>query len=183
MSYGLTFQTNYTWSHALNNFGPNGQEGIFGIGGINTCGCGRSLDYGPDAGDDASVFRLSGNYALPRVPVKGIADSAINGWNLSYITNWQSGFPFTAFAEDDNSFSAMGNDRPDITVANIRIDESKLQALSFRADHRMVQHRRFCSQCDWHLRQHRQEFAAWAEAVHHRLRLAEERKSSRAPRV
>ncbi len=119
LSYGLTFQTNYTWSHALNNFGPNGQEYIFGIGGINTCGCGRSLDYGPDAGDDASVFRLSGNYALPRVPVKGIADSAINGWNLSYITNWQSGFPFTAFAEDDNSFSAMGNDRPDITVANI----------------------------------------------------------------
>lgn len=119
LSYGLSFQTNYTWSHALNNFGPNGQPGIFGVYGINTCGCGRSLDYGPDAGDDADVFRLSGNYALPRVPVKGIADSAINGWNLSYITNWQSGFPFTAFAEDDNSFSAMGNDRPDITVPNI----------------------------------------------------------------
>ena len=118
-SYGLSFQTNYTWSHALNNFGPNGQEYLFGIGGINTCGCGRSLDYGPDAGDDADVFRLSGNYALPHAPIKGITDKVVNGWNLSYITNWQSGFPFTAFAEDDNSYSAMGNDRPDITVANI----------------------------------------------------------------
>ena len=118
-SYGLSFQTNYTWSHALNNFGPNGQEYLFGIGGINTCGCGRSLDYGPDAGDDADVFRLSGNYALPHAPIKGITDKVVNGWNLSYITNWQSGFPFTAFAEDDNSYSAMGNDRPDISVANI----------------------------------------------------------------
>ncbi|MGA2046141.1 MAG: TonB-dependent receptor [Terracidiphilus sp.] len=118
-TYGLTFQTNFTWSRALNDFGPNGQPGIFGIYGINTCACGRSLDYGPDAGDDNKVFRLSGNYALPRVPVKGVANEAINGWNLSFISNWQTGFPFTSFAEDDNSFSAMGNDRPDITVANI----------------------------------------------------------------
>src|ERR1035437_2073980 len=118
-TYGLTFQTNFTWSRSLNNFGPNGQPGTFGIYGINTLARGRSLAYGPDAGDDNKVFRLSVNYALPRVPVKGVVDTAINGWNLSYISNWQTGFPFTAFAEDDNSFSAMGNDRPDITVANI----------------------------------------------------------------
>jgi outer membrane receptor protein involved in Fe transport len=119
VSYGLSFQTNLTWSHALNDFGPNGQQGIFGIYGINTCGCGRSLDYGPDAGDASLVFRLSGNYEVPHIPVTNVADKVVNGWNLSYITNWQSGFPFTAFAEDDNSFSAMGNDRPDITVGNI----------------------------------------------------------------
>jgi Carboxypeptidase regulatory-like domain/TonB dependent receptor len=119
VGYGLSFQTNYTWSHALNNFGPNGQNALFGIVGINTCGCGRSLDYGPDAGDDSNVFRLSGLYAFHHLPVNGITDKVVNGWNLSFITNWQSGFPFTSFAEDDNSFSAMGNDRPDITVANI----------------------------------------------------------------
>jgi len=119
LGYGLSFQTNYTWSHALNNFGPNGQNALFGIVGINTCGCGRSLDYGPDAGDDSNVFRLSGLYAFHHLPVNGITDKVVNGWNLSFITNWQSGFPFTSFAEDDNSFSAMGNDRPDITVSNI----------------------------------------------------------------
>jgi hypothetical protein len=120
LGHGLAFQSNFTWSRALNDYGPNGQPGIFGVYGINTCACGRSLDYGPDAGDDNKVVRFSGNYAFPRVPVKGIADQAINGWNLSSIANWQTGFPFTSFAEDDNSFSAMGNDRPDITVANIR---------------------------------------------------------------
>jgi hypothetical protein len=119
-SYGLSFQTNFTWSRALNDYGPNGQYGIFGVTGINTCACGRSLDYGPDAGDANKVFRLSGNYAFPRAPFKGVVDKAINGWNLSYLTNWQSGFPFTSFAEDDNSLSGMGNDRPDITVANIK---------------------------------------------------------------
>ena len=120
LSYGLSFQTNFTWSRALNDYGPNGQPGIFGVTGINTCGCGRSLDYGPDAGDANKVFRLSGNYAFPRAPYKGVVDKVVNGWNLSYLTNWQTGFPFTSFAEDDNSFSGMGNDRPDITVANIK---------------------------------------------------------------
>ena len=57
LSHGLTFQTNFTWSHALNNYGPPGQLGIFGVYGINTCGCGRSRDYGPDAGDDVDVLR------------------------------------------------------------------------------------------------------------------------------
>ncbi len=120
LGHGLAFQTNFTWSRALNDYGPNGQPGIFGIYGINTCACGRALDYGPDAGDDNKVFRFSGNYAFPRVPIKGIVDKVINGWNLSSILNWQTGFPFTSFAEDDNSFTAMGNDRPDITVANIK---------------------------------------------------------------
>jgi hypothetical protein len=71
LGHGLAFQTNFTWSRALNDYGPNGQPGIFGVYGINTCGCGRSLDYGPDAGDDNKVFRFSGNYAFPRVPLKG----------------------------------------------------------------------------------------------------------------
>ncbi|MGA7258289.1 MAG: TonB-dependent receptor [Terracidiphilus sp.] len=120
LSYGLSFQTNFTWSRGLNDYGPGGEPGIFGVYGINTCGCGRSLDYGPDSGDDNKVIRFSGNYALPRVPIREFGDKAINGWNLSSITNWQTGFPFTVFAEDDNSFSAMGNDRPDITVPNIK---------------------------------------------------------------
>ena len=116
-THGLSFQTNFTWSRSLNDYGPNGQPGELAT---NTCACGRSLDYGPDAGDDNKVFRLSGNYSFPHAPFKGVADKAINGWNLSSITSWQTGFPFTAFAEDDNSFSAIGADRPDITVANIK---------------------------------------------------------------
>jgi hypothetical protein len=117
LGHGLDFQSNFTWSRALNDFGPSGEPGGLAT---NTCACGRYFDYGPDSGDDNKVFRLSGNYAFPHVPFKGIADKAVNGWNLSSILNWQSGFPFTVFAEDDNSFSAIGADRPALTVASIK---------------------------------------------------------------
>jgi hypothetical protein len=111
LSHGLSFQSNFTWSRALNDFGPSGEPGGLAT---NTCACGRSLDYGPDAGDDNKVFRLSGDYALPHAPLKGFLDEAVNGWNLSFITSWQTGFPFTVFSEDDNSFSSIGADRPDL---------------------------------------------------------------------
>jgi hypothetical protein len=120
ISRGLSFQTNFTWSHALNDFAPNGEPGGLAS---NTCACGRSLDYGPDAGDDTSVFRLSGNYALPPARIKGAVSELTNGWNLSFITGLQSGFPFTVFSEDDNSFSAIGADRANITVPNIGLTQ------------------------------------------------------------
>lgn len=116
LSHGLSFQTNFTWSRALNDYAPNGEPGGLAT---NTCACGRSLDYGPDAGDANKIFRLSGNYALPHAPFKGLVDRAVNGWSLSFISNWQTGFPFTVFADDDNSFSSIGADRADITVPNI----------------------------------------------------------------
>jgi Carboxypeptidase regulatory-like domain/TonB-dependent Receptor Plug Domain len=117
IGYGLSFQTNFTWSRALNDFGPNGEPGGLAT---NTCACGRYFDYGPDAGDVNKVFRLSGNYAFPRAPFKGVAGRAVNGWNLSSITSWQTGFPFTVFSEEDNSFSSIGADRADLTVPNIK---------------------------------------------------------------
>ena len=118
LSHGVSFQTNFTWSRALNDFGPSGQPGGLST---NTCACGRSLDYGPDAGDANKVFRLSGNYALPHAPIKGFVDKVINGWNLSSITSWQTGFPFTVFSQYDNSFSSIGADRPDLAnVSSIK---------------------------------------------------------------
>jgi hypothetical protein len=117
IGHGVSFQSNFTWSRALNNYGPNGEPGGLAT---NTCACGRSLDYGPDAGDANRVFRLSGNYALPHAPVKDGVGEVINGWSLSFISSWQSGFPFTVFSDDDNSFSAIGADRANITVPNIK---------------------------------------------------------------
>ena len=116
VGHGLSFQTNFTWSRALNDFGPNGEPGGLNT---NTCACGRYFDYGPDAGDDNKVFRFNGDYAFPKVSLDRYIDKAVNGWSLSSITSWQSGFPFTVFSEDDNSFSSIGADRPDLTVPNI----------------------------------------------------------------
>jgi hypothetical protein len=117
VSEGFSFLVNYTWARSLNDFAPNGEPGGEGS---NTCSCGRNFDYGPDAGDVNKLLRISGNYALPRAPFKGVADKLINGWSLTGIENWQTGFPFTLFSQDDNSFSAIGADRADLTVPKVQ---------------------------------------------------------------
>ncbi|MBB5063643.1 TonB-dependent receptor [Granulicella mallensis] len=117
VSKGLSFLANFTWSRALDDFGPNGEPGGLAT---NTCSCGRYFDYGPDAGDANKVFKFSGNYDFPAIPVKGLVSNVINGWNLSAIATWQSGFPFTVFSDDDNSFSSVGADRADLTVSSIK---------------------------------------------------------------
>jgi hypothetical protein len=111
LSRGLSLLANFTWSRALNDFGPNGQPGGAGT---NSCSCGRYFDYGPDAGDVNKTARLSGSYALPEVHWKGTGARVANGWSLTGSANWQTGFPFTIFSDDDNSFSAMGADRADL---------------------------------------------------------------------
>jgi hypothetical protein len=117
LSHGLSFLANFTWSRSLNDFAPNLEPGGLGT---NSCGCGRYFDYGPDPGDVNKVIRISGNYNLPHAPFKGVADKIINGWSLTGMENWQTGFPFTVFSEDDNSFSAIGADRANLTGPSLR---------------------------------------------------------------
>ncbi|AXC09784.1 Oar protein [Acidisarcina polymorpha] len=117
LTHGLSFLTNFTWSRSLNNFGPYGQPGALNT---NSCSCGRYFDYGPDGGDVNKVFRISGVYAFPNARFKGVLDKVVNGWNLTAIMNWQTGFPFTVFSDFDNSFSGMGADRADLTAPSIK---------------------------------------------------------------
>ncbi len=43
----------------------------------------------------------------------------MNGWELTGITTWQSGFPFTVFSGADNSLSGIGADRAEVTGSSI----------------------------------------------------------------
>lgn len=119
-SRGFSFLANYSWSKALDNFGPGGSNGHQSPSGSNTCTCGRAFDYGPDTGDIGKAFKFSGNYLMPRIAVNNFAGRLINGWGLSDIATWQSGFPYTVFSDSDNSFSAIGADRADLTVPRIK---------------------------------------------------------------
>ena len=117
LTQGFSFLANFTWSRSLNDFGPNGEPGGLYT---NTCTCGRSFDYGPDGGDLNKILKVSGNYSLPRIPFKGVANKIVNGWEASGIATWQTGFPFTIFSQSDNSFSAIGADRADLTVPHVQ---------------------------------------------------------------
>jgi hypothetical protein len=119
-SRGFSFLANYTWAKALDDFGPGGSAGHQSPNGSNTCICGRYFDYGPDTGDIGKAFKFSGNYLMPRIAINNFAGRLINGWGLSDIATWQTGFPYTFFSDTDNSFSAIGSDRADLTIPNIR---------------------------------------------------------------
>jgi hypothetical protein len=119
-THGLGFLANFTWARSLDDFGPGGSSGNQNPNGSNTCTCGRFFDYGPDTGDVNKTLKLSGNYAIPRAPFNGFVSHIINGWELSGITTWQTGFPYTVFSDTDNSFSGLGTDRADLTVPSIK---------------------------------------------------------------
>lgn len=130
MGLGLSLLANYAWSRELNDFAPIG-----GPYGTNSATFNRHFDYGRSDDDIAHAFKFSGVYQFPHVGVSGVADKLVNGWQLSSILRWQSGFPFTVFSGYDNSFSGNGADRADFTGSHI----GQAQLSSGRSHGEMIQ--------------------------------------------
>ena len=114
-THGLSVLTSFTWAKGLDDYGPIGASNL-----TNSCSCGRFFDYGPSDDDLSKTFKINGDYLVPHVRVPRLANPLVNGWELTAIADWNTGFPFTIFSGYDNSFSAMGSDRADLTVPNIR---------------------------------------------------------------
>jgi len=114
LSHGFSFMTNYTWSKILDNFAP-----IPSNMGTNTCTCGRYFDYGPSDDNITNVFKLTGSYNLPRTKFHGLAGRVTNGWQVTSVTTWQGGTPFTIFSGLDNSFSGIGADRANLVAPKL----------------------------------------------------------------
>jgi hypothetical protein len=72
-----------------------------------------------------SVFNLSGTGAIPAAQLHGFAAKLLNGWQVTGITNWRSGFAYSIFSNVDNSFSGVGSDRADYVGGNITLDPSR----------------------------------------------------------
>jgi outer membrane receptor protein involved in Fe transport len=116
MTHGFSFLTNFTWAKELDDFGPIGGSQYL----TNTCPCGRWFDYGPSDDDVNKTFKMNGDYLMPRVGVPKAFDKIVNGWELSGIALWQSGFPFSIFSGADNSESGILGDRADLAVASVQ---------------------------------------------------------------
>jgi hypothetical protein len=115
LSKGFSLLTNFSWAKALDDYAPQGSPYY-----TNTCTCGRHFDYGASADDLSKVFKLSGSYETPHIHGNGFVSKLGNGWQLTAIASLQTGNPFTIFSGVDNSFSAIGADRADLTIPNIR---------------------------------------------------------------
>jgi TonB dependent receptor len=104
---GLQFLSHYTFSHA-NNYTDN----YYAIS--------HKVAWGPVDFNRNHVFVLNTVYELPFGKgktymgdiSKGL-DYLLGGWQLSNTTNWSSGLPWTASANDCGQFSDAGPCRPD----------------------------------------------------------------------
>ena len=103
LSHGFSVQANYTWSKMIDDFGPSGTTNPFN----------RRFDYGTSNDDVPHVFNFSAIWQIPNLPVHGIGNSLLNGWQLSSLASWRDGFPFSVMSGQDNSFSGVGADRAD----------------------------------------------------------------------
>jgi hypothetical protein len=116
---GFTIVANYTRSRMLDDVGPNGG----GYGSTNPLN--RRFDYGLSNDDVPNVFNFSGVWQIPNAPLHGLAGKLVNGWELTALTNWRSGFPFTVFSAQDNSFSGVGSDRADYIGGKATLDSGR----------------------------------------------------------
>lgn len=114
LTRGFSFLTNFAWAKSLDDYAPIGSGNL-----TNSCSCGRYYDYGPSDDDLSKTFKIDGDYELPHFNLPAGVDRIVNGWELTAIAGWNTGNPFTIFSGYDNSFSAMGSDRADLTVADI----------------------------------------------------------------
>ena len=130
---GFSLRANYTFSKLEDDFGANHCDGC---GASITNPSDRAFDWGISSTNVPNVFHLSALWQMPRFKSARVVGALVNGWELSGVTNWRNGFPFTVFSGVDNSFTGVnwGTTRADFTGS--KISEAKY---GDRAHGQMVQ--------------------------------------------
>ena len=103
LQHGLTFGVSYTWSRMM---------GIFTLDELLSLQANRSRYYGPQGADRRQVGAINYSYDLPKPgqllhfkPLGIVTDN----WNLSGITGFASGAPFTPSFSTTNGLDITGS--------------------------------------------------------------------------
>jgi hypothetical protein len=113
LSNGISFTANYTWSKLLDNVGSL----IFGVPTTNPNDV--NFDYGPSNDNFANVVNFSIVWQVPKFKASGVAGRFVNGWELTSVGSWHSGYPLTVYSGHDNSLTGVGGDRADFTGSSL----------------------------------------------------------------
>jgi hypothetical protein len=104
LSHGLQFRAAYTWSHSLDD-GSSFED--LGSGFRASDPFNRHNDYGDSIYDARQRFVLSYTYNIPSVrhfsAFQRIPSRLTDGWRMTGITTFQSGFPISLYDSSDNS--------------------------------------------------------------------------------
>lgn len=123
MSQNFQMQSSYTWGHSIDE--TQSQLGVDNSLTSNNYGddpFNRKFDRGSSGFDQRHGWRVNGIYRIP-ANLTGIAGKLTNGWTMSSILVWNSGFPFDALTSTQRSRSLTGGanggqKRPDL-AANV----------------------------------------------------------------
>ncbi|HEX3969643.1 MAG TPA: carboxypeptidase-like regulatory domain-containing protein [Edaphobacter sp.] len=115
LSSTFSLLANYTWSKCLNIADAQGDLAGTTVENPNN----PKMDYGPCGSDFRNIENIvivaKSQFSLPR-----IESVFLNNWEFAPLVHIQSGAPFTVTAGQDNSFTDMGNDRPNL-IAGVPI--------------------------------------------------------------
>ncbi len=109
LSSSFSLLANYTWSKCLSLTDAQGDYAGTNVQNPNN----PAADYGPCGSD----FRNVENIVLitkSQFPLSGIKALLLNNWEFAPLAHIVSGAPFTVTAGQDNSFTDVGNDRPNL---------------------------------------------------------------------
>lgn len=126
---GLTFNTNVTWAHGIND----SSDGQVGGNQNSNLSWGETLDFRHmDRGNSDTDVRfrwaLMANYQLPfGKSLKGFSKHLVSDWQVNALGSWQTGLPYSVFNATSLSNSGFGNDRPNCngspTLSNPTLSE------------------------------------------------------------
>ncbi|HXB72271.1 MAG TPA: hypothetical protein VNY05_28795 [Candidatus Acidoferrales bacterium] len=117
-SKGLTLLSSYTFSKYLDYFSAQN------LAATSQDPYNLAADRSLSSNDRRHVFNLSIVYQLP-VFRKGLAQTALGGWEISSLTSILSGAPFNITSGVDSSLTGVGNDRPDLVGNPVRSHSSE----------------------------------------------------------
>ena len=110
-SQGLQFQNSYTYGHCIDN-----ASGLRS----NTRYDNTAADRGNCDSDVRHRYVVSYIWELPFAKgLKGVAGKVLDGWQLTGVTQFQTGIPFNITEPTDRSLSGAGADRPDFLGGKI----------------------------------------------------------------
>jgi len=101
-THGVSFFATYTWSHSIDEGSSYEDLAFSGIRGNNPI---ASLDRGDSAFDARHRFVVTYTYEFPKVHSNGFVNRLVNGWRVSGITTYQTGFGVTLGDSGFTSFT------------------------------------------------------------------------------
>jgi hypothetical protein len=99
--HGASFLGSYTFSHALDDFTNSGQAASQTL--VNPAN--PNYQYGNSDMDVRHRFRFSPTYQIPGIKTPG---QMLEGWSISGIWAWQTGFPWAPVEQSTDDWAGNG---------------------------------------------------------------------------